>query len=372
MLPKRFWIALLVLAATSLACGSSFGNLPTEVQPTAIPTLPPPTAIPTLPSPTAAPTQPPTQAPSQRPVATSQAPPPIQLGDTLYTHPQGLFEFHFPKGWELNNEGDAFVVFAPKDPDAVSLLIVSAVNTGLPLDAQGFRNLVEAYEQAHSTEKLLNKDIKAQIATVSKITTCGDTQCYTESRYYQDDTAIIILDVSVPANRKPMAKQIFDALTDDLTYDSKAIADQPIYNDVWTFKSPGDFFTMDLPLAWNYTSSDTDTTYLDRVDSPDGNAFIESLIYDDGTQYSKTDAGKITLGLLRNAYASDLRVTDDKVQRDGSERLIWHSASQKVTGVTFFETRGTSLLFLTMVATDDTFDLYNHMFNRLLSTYVTP
>ena len=372
MLPKRFWIALLALAATSLACGFSFGNLPTEAQPTAIPTLPPPTAIPTLPPPTAAPTQPPTQAPSQRPAPTSQAPAPIRLSDTLYSHPQGLFEFHVPQGWELSNEGDAFVTFAPKDPNAVSSIIVSAVNTGLPLNAQGFHNLVQAYEQLYEGGEQLKSDIKGQIATVAKITECGDEQCYTESQYYLDGTAVIILEVSVPANRKPMAKRLFDALIDDLTYDSNAIANQPIYNDVWNFTAPNNLFTMDLPLAWYYTSDSSDTAYVDRVDSPDGNAYIESLIYDDGTQYSKSEAGKITLELLREYYASDLRVTDDQVQPDGSERLTWHSASQKITGVTFFETRDTALLFLTMVATDKTFDLYNQMFDRLLSTYTIP
>ena len=64
--------------------------------------------------------------------------------------------------------------------------------------------------------------------------------------------------------------------------------------------------------------------------------------YDNGTAITKSDAGAFALSLLKQYYkVTDLKVTDDKPQSDGSERLTWNSASKGIDGESFFETRGT-------------------------------
>ncbi len=378
---KRYLLAGLVLALISLACSVSFGTpaTPTPVPPTATftPTQPPPTPVPT-PTPPPTPTSaPPTSAPTSRPQPTAPPPPPptITLSNTLYTHPNNLFHLHPPKGWHLNNEGEAFANFVPVRDDQVSMLVVTAINTGTTLDDASFKRLVDSYEQGYETKEryqLLERTFIDGAAKVIKAYTCDGKDCISTTGYYQDGPTVIIIDLIQPKAKAKTANAYFKALTNDLRYDTDSITARPLYDDYWTYTAPNNLFTMQAPMAWYYTYQEDKDTVLEEFRSPDNQAYIESIVYDDGTTYSKTEAGKITLNILREVYAQDLKITDDQVQPDGSERLTWHSKAQGTTGVTFFETRGTSFLLLSMVASNDTFDMYLDLFNNILASYDIP
>ncbi len=373
MLPKRFYFALLLLAMAGLAC--SIGTFQAEPTATPAPTLPPPTPTPVPPTATPTPQPTPTAAPTQQPAPTQPQQPRVILGDQVYEHPNGLFSFHPPKGWKQQREGDAFVSFAPPDRPNSSL-IVTAINTGYTLDKQGFANFVKAYEQVYENQdgfQAHKSTILDSAAHMSKVVDCDDGKCYVVSRYYQDGEAILILDVTVPADKAKMGDALMDALENDLQYDQAAIINQPLYNDFWVFYADNDLFSMSVPLAWYYSYTSDDVSTLDRFDSPDGKAFIESIIYDDGTAFSKSEVGKIAIAYLKEVYASDLKVDDDKVQPDGSEALLWHSDANDITGVTFFERRGsTTILFLTLVSTNDTWNTYFDLFDAVLASYEIP
>ena len=372
-MPKHVWCVFALLAAAGLAC--SLGT--PKATPTAVPTA---TSAPTLPPPTAVPT--PTLAPSSTPTAiSSPTPQPTEtpqavLGKTLYEHPKGLFTFHPPQGWKLDNEDEAFVIYIQPEAPAVTMLVVSAINTGYALDAQGFTGLVAAYEQPFQMEggyQELQSLLKNSAALMPKTYYCGSEKCYTISYYEQVDNVVLIIDITVPAKRSEMGDALLDAVVSDLRYNSEAISDQPIYNDWWTFNADYDYFTMQVPLAWYYAYTTTDDLIIDRFTAPDAKAFIESIIYDDGTAFDKSDIGKIALGYLRDAYAEDLKVTDDQVQSDGSERLFWHSANNHLTGITFFERRGdTTILILTLASNDDVWETYIDLFDRILTSYDIP
>jgi hypothetical protein len=149
---------------------------------------------------------------------------------------------------------------------------------------------------------------------------------------------------------------------------------EPIYTTRWTFTCPNKLCTFDAPYAWAYshTESNDKTTIVDKFASPDGRSYIEHLVYDDGTAVSKSDSGRFALTLLHKYYADDLKVTDDTPQTDGSERLIWNSASGGYEGVTFFETRGTPFLMWTWVVNSDVFDVYNDLSIAILKSYKVP
>ena len=362
-MPKRFLFVLGILAVLGWACSLGAPDTPTPA-PTMLPTAPPPTPTQLPPTPVPLPTATPTQ-----PEAT------VTLGDDLYEHPQGLFAFHPPQGWQKQREGDAFVIFTPAG-EGTSTLIVTAINTGDALDSQSFANLVSAYEQSYQMLDGYQEDESVLLehgATMSKRVVSGGTPYYVLSRYYQDGQGVIIIDVTVSPDDAAAGDGLANALEADLRYDSQAIAAQPIYADVWQFVAPGELFTMGVPIAWYYTFSYEDTVSVDRFDSPDDEAFIESVIYDDGTPLSKSDIGKVALDYLREIYASDLTINDDQVQADGSERLIWHSAENQISGATFFEKRGdTTLMLLTFISSDAKSDIYLDLFDRILATYDVP
>ena len=372
MLPKRVWFVFVLLAAAGLAC--SLGA--PKATPTAVPTPTPAPTSTAVPTPTLAPSPTPTVAPSPTPQPTETPTPQVVLGETLYEHPQGLFTFHPPQGWTLDNEGESFVTYIQPDASAVTMLVVTAINTGYALDDQGFTGLVAAYEQPFQMEEdyqELQGILKNSAALMPKTYNCGNEKCYTVSYYEQADNVVLIIDVTVPAKRSEMGDALLDAVVSDLRYNSEAISDQPIYNDWWTFNADYDYFTMQVPLAWYYAYTTTDDLIVDLFTAPDNKAFIESIIYDDGTVFDKSDIGRIVLEYLRNAYAEDLKVTDDQVQPDGSERLFWHSANNYLTGITFFERRGdTTILVLTLASDDDVWETYVDLFDMVLTSYDIP
>ncbi len=371
---KRVLLMFAVLAATALACSFSvLQPTPTPI-PTATPTATatptqPPTPTP-VPTPTLAPI--PTPTPEIQPTETAQA----LLSDNLYQHPKGLFLFHIPQGWVLSDEGDAYASFSQPDQPLFNLLIVTALNTGYPLENQGFVNIVDAYESSYQAEdnyRVVERIVHSPAARVAKTYDYDNVTYYTVSYYEQSGSVVMILDITVPAEQSDTGDALLEALLDDLRFSRADILNQPIYNDFGSFDANADYYTMLVPLAWTYNYDVSDTLIIDRFDAPDGKAFIESIIYDDGTPFSKSEVGKIALGYLRNAYAEDLKVLDDQVQPDGSERLFWHSDKNHITGLTFFERRGDStILFLTLASQDDVWDIYEDLFSTILASYTTP
>jgi hypothetical protein len=112
-----------------------------------------------------------------------------------------------------------------------------------------------------------------------------------------------------------------------------------------TFTDKNKLVAFDLPSDWTYKSGSGDHYYYDTFTSPAGDAKMENLVYNDDTPFVANQNGKFALGLLHNIYSStgkegDIRVTNDSIQSDGSERLTWQSKGGGYSGMSFFELRG--------------------------------
>jgi hypothetical protein len=127
-----------------------------------------------------------------------------------------------------------------------------------------------------------------------------------------------------------------------------------------------------VPESWLYEFTYEEVVAVDTFYSPDDHALIENIVYDDGEEVSKSEAGAFALELLREFYAEDIRITDDQVQPDGSERLIWNSPSGEYTGWSFFETRGTTFLLFTLIYDNAYEDIYFDVLNDVVETYDIP
>jgi hypothetical protein len=130
-----------------------------------------------------------------------------------------------------------------------------------------------------------------------------------------------------------------------------------------------------VPLAWTYSYDESENVYVDTFTSPDQHGVIQNITYDDGTTFTKSQAGAAALSLLNQSYtngANDIRITDDTVQSDGSERLTWESRSGGFSGQSFFETRGTTFLMLSYLVDGGYADFYGPVWDNTLSTYAIP
>jgi len=151
-------------------------------------------------------------------------------------------------------------------------------------------------------------------------------------------------------------------------------------SDLVTFTDKNDLMAFDLPGDWTYENGSDTNYYYDTFTSPDETAKIESLVYNDGTVFVASQNGQFALYLLHNIYSNtgkegDIRVSDDSIQSDGSERLIWSSKSGGYSGVSFFELRGgdkKTFLMLTAWWNNDSDQANIDAINAAIESYHLP
>jgi hypothetical protein len=149
-----------------------------------------------------------------------------------------------------------------------------------------------------------------------------------------------------------------------------------------TFTDQNELYIIEVPADWTYEQTvDTENNdyYIDTFTSPDGGAVIENIVYDDGTVFTGNQKAKFALYLLNTFYSStgregDIRVSDDKIMQDGSERLIWTSKGGGYSGISFLELRsnGTTFLFFTVNWGNSVEETYVDTLNYVIESYTIP
>jgi len=149
-----------------------------------------------------------------------------------------------------------------------------------------------------------------------------------------------------------------------------------------TFTDQNNLYTIEVPADWTYEQtydSENNNYYIDTFTSPDGGAVIENIVYDDGERFTGNQKSKFALYLLNTFYSStgtegDIRVSEDKIMPDGSERLTWRSSAGGYSGMSFLELRsnGTTFLFFTVDWGNDVKDVYIDTLNYVIETYTIP
>jgi hypothetical protein len=159
---------------------------------------------------------------------------------------------------------------------------------------------------------------------------------------------------------------------------------EPVGNssDLVTFTDQNDLLAIEVPGDWTYSQTvddDGDDFYIDTFTSPDELALVESIVYNDGTAFAGSQKGKFALYLLNTFYSDtgaegDIRISEDKIMQDGSERLTWSSRGGGYSGISFLETRGddTTFLLFTVEWVDEAQDQYLDMLNAVIESYRIP
>ena len=149
-----------------------------------------------------------------------------------------------------------------------------------------------------------------------------------------------------------------------------------------TFTDQNNLYSIEVPADWVYSQTvDTQDNnyYIDTFKSPDEGAVIENIVYDDGTAFTGNQKAKFSLYLLNTFYSStgkegDIKVSDDSIMKDGSERLTWTSKGGGYSGLSFLEVRnnGTTFLFFTVDWGNDVQDTYIDTLNYVIESYKIP
>lgn len=146
-----------------------------------------------------------------------------------------------------------------------------------------------------------------------------------------------------------------------------------------TFTDQNDLYQIQVPSDWVYKQSSGENYYIDQFKSPDGQALVENIVYDDGTTFNGGQKGKFALQLIYQFYSAtgsnkDITITGDQLQDDGSERLTWYSESGGYSGASYFETRAgrTTFLMFTIEWMDEAEELYLDTLNQIVNSYDIP
>ncbi|MBI1855093.1 MAG: hypothetical protein HYR93_04410 [Chloroflexi bacterium] len=141
------------------------------------------------------------------------------------------------------------------------------------------------------------------------------------------------------------------------------------------------YFQIEVPGDWKYSQTrdkQNNYYYVDTFTSPDGNAVIESIVYNEGTAFRGSDEAKFGLYLLNTFYSKtgkegDIRVTEEKQQSDGSDRLTWYSKAGGYSGLSFLEIRGGyTFLMFTINWGNDYKDQYIDILDNVIASYRIP
>jgi hypothetical protein len=366
---KRPWLVFVGLALFILIIGlaCSAGSSATEA-PAATDA---PKSLPTAEA-TAEPAQ---SLPTKAPVSSAAAP--FELDSNVYSHKSGAFSFNPPAGWTVDESNSGVVMTSP---DQKASLVFTVTNTGEELDSKGVDNFIKATEANFFSGRPDYVQVDSQTndagtTLVKKTFTFNDVPQYVFTIYMKGGPAMFAFDFWADQDVADSYTQSFMDLAGTINYDGTKAADLPIYGDTYTFTDKNNTFQFDVPLAWTYSYDEGTNYYNDTFTSPDSNSLIDSIAYDDGTTTSKAQAGDLALQILNKWYtngANDIKITGDKVQSDGSERLTWTSKKGGYSGQSFFETRGTTFLMLSWIVGNGYEEMFGPVFDNTLATYSIP
>lgn len=384
---RSILLIFVLLLATSLACGLLGGSEEPTSEPGQQPTVTSEDVAPspTEPSQTAEVEPPATDSPiDETPTlavaaAPTEEPAPLaafELESSPYVHPQGIFEILPPQGWTVE-EGDGSVTF--NAPDESGFVNVEVTNSGVTLDEASFEHFVDARDLnffgAFEGYEVAGRKVDAPLGlavTTKRLIFDGIPQVVT-TVYDQYDQAIYSLDFWAEEELAETYGAAYDEMYESLAVDSAAVAEQlDGYAWIYVFRGPGDLFQIEVPTPWRHETEEGDVAIVDTFYSPDEHGIIQNITYDEGEEISRSEAGAFALELLKSYYAEDIRISDDQVQPDGSERLTWSSPGGGYSGVTFLETRGTAFLLFSVLWDDPFEETYRDVLDYTIGSYVVP
>lgn len=353
-------------AATETPAPAATDTAEPETQATATPQ----SAATNTPAPRPTQPEPPTTAPTTAPA------PKLALAASTFAHSSGGFSLVPPSGWRSEESSGAASFDAP---DGTGFIYVQITNTGYELDEQSFTNFVTFRDlnffDDFADYEIISQEIDAAngVATVTKYLTFDGVPQTVVSFYDQYGSIIYSYDLWADEEFFDAYDALYGEVLGTVQVDPQAAAEaQTEYLWVYTFTGPGNLFEIEVPTAWGYERTEADTTIVDTFLAPDGHAGIQNVTYDDGTEFSRSRAGTFALELLRNFYAQDIRITDDRMQTDGSERLTWFSPGGGYSGISFLETRGTTFLLFTTMVDDEYDEVYAETLEYTISSYTVP
>jgi hypothetical protein len=209
------------------------------------------------------------------------------------------------------------------------------------------------------------------ILTTKTVLDNGNPRLVT-TRYWQFSNIIYAIDIWMDQDYSDNYLAQVDAITQKIIFYPNAASALPVYGHSYLESDPQGIVQISVPAGWTENVLNDAFTYAVTYYSPDRHAAIQLITYDDGNMISKSIAGSFTLLLLNSYMTADVMVTEDRVQTNGVEQLVWHSPryNYDFKGISSFETIDETTYILFSTVYDVPFEsLYLDVLRRSMNSY---
>ena len=313
------------------------------------------------------------------PAATQTVPEqPIELEQSPYIHPQGHFQFEYPKGWKVEDGDQEATILTP---DRSGRILIQVTDTGYTLDADSFKRFVEGREKNQFTqpasaeivyipmEESIDESEGSAVVT-KELYRDGEFEVV-RSLYLQDGELIYTGDLWTQKDLLESHSRGMEIIWNSITKNSDQAGDLDIYHWVFRKEDPENGYGVDIPIPWLPEQTRSRTSSIDTYHSPDQHAVIQLIDFTTELDLSDVLVGNFVLQLLRDYYTRDVVITADQIVSNGNEQLTWYFPTGGYRGITQFRGIGLhTLVILTMIADNDYLEIYQDLLERTMDSFV--
>ena len=292
-----------------------------------------------------------------------------------YTHKKSFFRFKIPANWKVDEQESFTNITAPDDSGFIQVV---AVNTGFELNELGFANFVDATEEYNFAKYINYSQMERTVDSKKGLATLQSTLDFNKipqkilSIYQRQGRMVFYMHFWSNADIYETNGPLYEQISRSRFFDSAYAEELKPYSILYEFTGPNNLFAFKIPINWVYQNFADEKMIRDTFISPEGYASIQNITYDDGYTVTRGEADLIALELLKEIYAKDVRISEARTQADLSIRWTWASKSGGIEGTSFYETRGTSFLMLTLFCDKEYKNIFDPLFNRIIASYQLP
>ena len=282
---------------------------------------------------------------------TSTSSPALKISLTPYKHFNGAFSIRLPEGWHVNERDDGILV---SEPNGGALIDVLLITTGNVLNSKGVEVYVDSVEtnffSTFSNYKVSERISLERCAQVSKTLESKGVAKSVVSYYCYADGVMSQQDFWTDADRAEIYSTLYETVTSSLNVDTKVVKTFQPYRERYAAADSQKRFEFQVPYSWKHDVAQG----VEKFTSPDE----VNVLW-----YSATPA-ESALKWLGGQF-NGVGITEDRVQKDGSQRVAWNSVADGVRGQAVITSRGT----LVWIIKSDEFEKFASFGDSLLSNY---
>ena len=290
-----------------------------------------------------------------------------------YVSPSGAYEIYFPKDWNCSESGQYRVDCQP--PDGKANISLRATATGYELTQTAFEALVNAEVVYTYSEKKayseISRETNESLICIGATWREGDVPWQSEDFFTRAGASAYQLSLSAEQAHWEEYTPLFDEVNAKTAYTPQALSGNPLYAQIRKYTAPDVLFTLEVPTSWSRYGdvASIENTQLEGFLSPDLHAAVQVAVYRQGSLIKLDAKGVKTMEIMRKLYGYDLRVSHDKALPDGRERLAWSAARRKVSGISFFDSFGSSMYIFSIVWDDAFEDMYKPTLDTVVDSF---